>query len=280
MATAEISNDKTIKLTDDEFKRLIDYVYGKFGIDLSQKRQLIEARLYNTLRTNHLTSFSGYLEMLLGDKSGEQIHEFLNKITTNYSYFARENDHFDFLMKTALPYLEKRRKGEMRIWSAGCSSGQEPYNMAMAIDQHFGPKKRFWDTKILASDISVNVLTKASKGIYPMDSAKDLPAIWRSRYFQMTPDKQLQVCDEIRSEVIFKIFNLMDPFVFRKPFDIIFCRNVMIYFDVPTTNRLVQKFYDALSEGGFFFIGHSESIDKANTKFQQVGPAVYQKLTR
>ncbi len=268
-----------IKLSDAEFKKLTDFVYHKFGINLSQKRQLIEARLHSTLKSKNMSNFSDYISLLLNDTAGGELNDFLNKITTNYTYFARENDHFEFLQRQAMPYLVQRRKGELRIWSAACSSGQEPYNMAMAIDQFFGPKKRFWDTTILASDISVNVLRKAADGIYPADNINDLPATWRQLYFDNLPDRRVKVKDSIRKEVVFKIFNLMDAFPFKKKFDVIFCRNVMIYFDAPTKNRLINKFYDVLSEGGFLFIGHSESIDKSNTKFKTVGTAVYQKIT-
>ncbi len=268
-----------VKLSDAEFKKLVDFVYNKFGIELSQKRQLIEARLHSTLKQKNMTSFSEYISLLFNDPGGSELNDFLNKITTNYTYFARENDHFEFLQRQALPYLVQRRKGELRIWSAACSSGQEPYNMAMAIDQYFGPKKQLWDTRILASDISLNVLRKAAEGIYPADNINDLPATWRQLYFDNLPGKRVKVKDTIRKEVVFKIFNLMDTFPFKKKFDIIFCRNVMIYFDTPTKNRLISKFYDFLSEGGFLFIGHSENIDKSNTKFKPVGTAVYQKIT-
>ena len=153
------------KLTDKEFLELKTFVYDKYGIDLSRKRQLVEARLATTLRSKGLTNFGQYLKLLKEDKTGEEITTFLNRITTNYSYFAREADHFDFLAKTVLPQLAAQRPTrELRIWSAGCSTGQEPYTIAMVIDQFFGEKKRLWDTAILATDISTNVLNKAKTG--------------------------------------------------------------------------------------------------------------------
>lgn len=266
-----------IHLTDQEFKDLTGFVYQKFGIDLSKKRQLIEGRLSHTLRDKNMKNFSEYMQMLRKDTSGEEIHLFLNKITTNHSYFARENEHFQFLLDHVLPDLERRRHGDLRIWSAGCSAGQEAYNIAMTIDQYFGSRKGGWDTTILATDISTNVLTKAKQAIYPEDNVKGLPAAWRTKYFSKLPDGNYQVCDRIRKEVVFKIFNLMDSFVYKKPFDIIFCRNVMIYFDKPTTTRVVNKFFDAMSDGGYFFIGHSESLNKTDTKFSYLQPATYQK---
>lgn len=273
----DLSQERTIKITDQEFKDLVNFVYSRYGIDLSRKRQLIEGRLSHTLRAKGVNSFSQYMKILFNDASGEELHIFLNKITTNHSYFGRENEHFDFLMKVALPQLEKTRRGDLRIWSAGCSAGQEAYNIAMVMDQYFGPRKPQWDTTILATDISTNVLTKAKQGIYSADTIKGLPPQWKTKYFNKLPDGNYQVCEKIRKEVVFRIFNLMDPFVYKKPFDIIFCRNVMIYFDAETTNRTVEKFYDATSNGGYLFIGHSESVDKAKSRYTYLMPAIYQK---
>lgn len=274
----DLAQSGTINLTDQEFKELVGFVYQRYGIDLSRKRQLIEGRLSNTLKHRGMTSFSQYIKMLRSSADPQEINEFLNKITTNHSYFGRENEHFEFLMKVALPQLEKTRRGDLRIWSAGCSAGQEAYNIAMVMDQYFGPRKPQWDTTILATDISTDMLRKAQEGIYSAESIKNLPAIWRSRYFVRLPNGDYQVCEKIRKEVVFRIFNLMDPFVYKKQFDIIFCRNVMIYFDNETTNRMVEKFYDATAPGGYLFIGHSETVDKTRTKYTYVRPATYQKI--
>jgi len=267
----------SIKLSDKEFQELKTFVYTKYGIDLSRKRQLVEARLANTLKAKGVKSFEQYLKLIREDKTGEEITTFLNKITTNYSYFAREIDHFDFLAKTVLPQLSQRPTREIRIWSAGCSSGQEPYTIAMVIDQFFGAQKKFWDTTILATDISTNVLTKAQAGIYPARELENLPPMWKHKYFTKVGEDSYQVVPEIRKEVVFKIFNLMDPINFRKPFDVIFCRNVMIYFDKQTTNKLIERFYNATAEGGYLFIGHSETIDRTTSKYKFIQPAVYQK---
>jgi chemotaxis protein methyltransferase CheR len=150
----------------------------------------------------------------------------------------------------------------------------------MTIDQHFGSRKGMWDTRILATDISMNVLNKGREATYPEDNIKDLPPNWKSQYFNRLPDGSYQVGDAIRKEVIFRVFNLMDPFVYKKPFDIIFCRNVMIYFDQETRNKLVEKFYDATAEGGFLLIGHSEVLDKGATRYRFIRPSIYQKLQK
>ena len=273
-------NSPIVSITDAEFEKIVGFVYKTYGIDLRKKRQLIEGRLSQTLKTKGFASFEQYFNMLLNDKSGTEMNLFLNKITTNHSYFGRENEHFDFLQNVALPDLEKRRQRELRIWSAGCSAGQEAYNIAMTIDQYFGPRKSQWDTRILATDISTAVLEKAKKGAYAPDNLTDLPPIWRSKYFKMQPDGTYQISEQMRNEVIFKVFNLMDEIVYKKPFDIIFCRNVMIYFDAETTTKLVKRFYDATAEGGYLFIGHSESIDKERTGYTYVKPSTYQKITK
>ena len=267
-----------VRITDEEFKTLVDFVYNKYGINLSKKRQLIEGRLSHTLKERNLHSFNEYMRLLTHDSTGDEMVTFLNKITTNHSYFARETQHFEFLMDEVLPLLEKTRRGELRIWSAGCSAGQEAYNIAMTMDQYFGNRKNQWDTRILATDISMNVLEKGRNAIYPEDNIKDLPDVWKAKYFQRLPDGSFQVTDKIRREVIFRVFNLMDPFVYKKPFDIIFCRNVMIYFDQDTRNRLVDKFYDATAEGGVFFIGHSEVLDKERTGYRFIKPSIFQKV--
>ncbi|WP_458863334.1 CheR family methyltransferase [Acidaminobacterium chupaoyuni] len=273
----EQSSGTLIQITDREFRDLISFVYKMYGIDLTKKRGLIEGRLSNTLKAKNMTTFSEYMNFLFSDRSGEEMHTFLNKITTNYSYFARETDHFDFLMQTALPFLENRRSKDLRIWSAGCSSGQEPYNIAMAIDQYFGSRKAGWDTTILATDISTNVLSKAKEAIYPASNLEGLPPQWKKKYFSLLPNGDFQVLPSIKKEVVFRTFNLMDPFVYKKPFDIIFCRNVMIYFDAATTQKLIDKFYRATAPGGYLFIGHSESIDKRTSDYVCLKTAVYQK---
>lgn len=267
-----------IKITNEEFESLVSFVYKKYGINLSKKRQLVEGRLSHVIKERNLNSFKEYMQVLVNDASGDEMTTFLNRITTNHSYFARETEHFDFLIQQALPYLEKNRTKELRIWSAGCSAGQEAYNIAMTMDQYFGNRKKLWDTRILATDISMNVLNRGKSAIYPEDNIKDLPAQWKSKYLTRLPDGSYQVCEAIRKEVIFKIFNLMDPFVYKKPFDIIFCRNVMIYFDQDTRNTLVDKFYQATAPGGIFLIGHSEVLDKERTGYRSVKPSIYQKL--
>jgi chemotaxis protein methyltransferase CheR len=167
----------------------------------------------------------------------------------------------------------------MRIWSAGCSSGEEPYMIAMMLADHFGAAKGSWDSKILATDISERVLSLAAEGRYMSESLSTLPSHWRQRYFHTIDDEYEQINNDIRREIIFKKFNLMTksfPFT-KKKFHNIWCRNVMIYFDNPTKVELVNKFYELTAPGGYLFIGHSESLSRNETRYKYVEPAIYRK---
>jgi chemotaxis methyl-accepting protein methylase len=181
--------------------------------------------------------------------------------------------------ENVLPYLVHTVKNkDLRIWSAGCSSGEEPYTLAMIIDEFLGKDKVWWDTKILATDISSKVLEMAVDGSYSKDELENISPQWRLNYFKGIDDENLKVVDRIRNEVIFRRFNLMDEtFPFKKKFHVIFCRNVMIYFDLETKRKLINKFYNLLEYGGYLFIGHSEAIERGATNFRYVMPAVYRK---
>lgn len=267
-----------IRMTDQEFHTLTTYIKQHYGIDLTKKRVLIESRMAQELRSRGFSSFRQYMDVLFQDTTGQESITLLNKLTTNLSYFMRENDHFQYLANQVLPYLERIRKDHvLRIWSAGCSSGQEAYNIAMVIDEYFGSRKDQWDTRILATDLSMKVLTKAKQGIYTAEEMKDLPSRWKNKYAVALADGRFQISDKIRREVIFRPGNLMEPFQYKKPFDLIFCRNVMIYFDAPTKAELVNKFYNWTAPGGYLFIGHSESISGTNTRYTYIQPAIYQR---
>lgn len=268
-----------LSMTDKEFQTLTTFVHQKFGINLSQKRVLIEGRMSALLQKRGIDTFDDYMKILFADKSGAELTTLLNKLTTNHTYFNRETEHFKFLDSDVLPYFERlhARDHSLRIWSAGCSSGQEPYNISMALNEYFGSRRSSWDIRILATDISLNVLTKAQAAVYSAEIAKEVPPPWVSKYFAKLPSGEYQVKDQIRNSVDFRTLNLMDPFKFSKPFDLIFCRNVMIYFDAPTKDALVEKFYNWTAPGGYLFIGHSENVNKEKSKYHFVKPAIYQK---
>lgn len=251
-----------------------------YGINLKEeKRSLVMGRLQNELLQNNFCSFSEYLDYVMSDPSGDAAAAMINRITTNHTYFMRESDHFNYFRDTVLPHLKNTvESNDLRIWSAGCSTGEEPYTLAMIIDEFFGDEKSNWDTKILATDISSRVLEKARKGIYSNEAAAYLPKMWKIKYFNLFDKENMIISEKIKNEVIYRKFNLMDDnFPFRKKFHVIFCRNVMIYFDIKTKWDLANKFYNMMEYGGYLFIGHSESLNRDETRYKYILPAVYRK---
>ncbi|MCL2034620.1 MAG: protein-glutamate O-methyltransferase CheR [Oscillospiraceae bacterium] len=271
-----------IKITDQEFKSLVEFLKNKYGINLEQKRVLLEGRLTGYLEKSGFTNYTDYIKSVQLDKTGKEITNLLNKVTTNHTYFMREAEHFHLFKDHVLPELEQRVKDkDLRIWCAASSSGEEPYTLAMLLRDHFGGKTPKWDTKLLATDLSQKVLEQAKAGLYMEEAIKDVPASWKKKYFMKAPpnkngDPMVQVTQEIKNEVVYKIFNLMDPIVAKKPYQVVFCRNVMIYFDMPTKLALVNRIYDATCPGGYLFIGHTESLPKP-TRYNYIQPSVYQK---
>ena len=263
-------------ISDEDFRKLTNFIKSQYGITLQQKRQLVTSRLSSMLSEQGYTSFSEFVDQLLKEKDPQKMEQVLNRLTTNYTFFMRETDHFDFFSKVILPELVRKyqRKKSLAIWSAGCSSGEEPYNLSMYIKDYLGTQAAQWDTRILATDISQKALAAAKKGIYEVPDT--VPESWRRKYFQRTEGNRYAVSPEIRSNVIFQTFNLMDPIKFRTKFDVIFCRNVMIYFDQPTKDALVRRFYDATVPGGYLMISHSENLSK-DAPYITVAPSTFQK---
>lgn len=266
-----------IKITDQEFTIMVDYLKSNYGINLANKKVLLEGRLNNYIVQKGFKSYTDYISAFKKDKSGHELSVLLNKVTTNHTFFMREAEHFSFLANTALPRIEQSCSvPDLRIWCAASSTGQEAYTIAMILEDYFGAKIPKWDKVLLASDISTDVLDTATKGIYPTEDILNIPEVWKKKYFVNISPHEVQICDKIKSQVIFKQFNLMDPISFKKPFHVIFCRNVMIYFDKPTKIDLINRFYNAIAPGGYLLLGQTESIpDKS--KFNYVMPSVYQK---
>ncbi|MGI6280345.1 MAG: CheR family methyltransferase [Acutalibacteraceae bacterium] len=266
-----------IRLTDKEFNDIVTYIKSNYGINLTKKRQLIESRMQAVLVSKGFTNFTDYFNLVKQNKSDE-VTLMLNKLTTNHTYFYREPAHFEFMRKVFLPMQEKTNTRKvLRIWSAGCSSGEEAYTTIMTMMEYFGIKKASWDFRILATDISLKAMEAAKNGVYGEESLKELPKTWKMKYFNKQGDEYYELKDEVRNQVIFKRLNLMDPFPYQQPFDLIFCRNVMIYFDQPTKNALINKFYNALKSGGYLFIGHSETVQRDTSPFIYVEPSIYRK---
>lgn len=267
-----------LTITDADFQRLVQFMQKNYGIDLSKKKQLITSRLSQSLKTRGYRDFKSFLEHLFTTKDPQDLELVLNKLTTNYTYFLREKDHFTFFQNTVLLELAQRHQRDkvLAIWSAGCSSGEEPYTLSIYLKEYFGAQASQWDTRILATDISQQAMAKAKAGVYQPPA--DMPNEWLHRYFVHDPKggTQYTVAPVIRNNVIFRTFNLMDPIRFRLKFDVIFCRNVMIYFDQSTRDALVRRFYDAMTPNGYLFISHSESLGQTPL-FRMVAPAVYRK---
>ncbi|MDR1067529.1 MAG: protein-glutamate O-methyltransferase CheR [Clostridiales bacterium] len=264
--------------TDSEFTLIQDYIKNNFGISLKDdKKSLIYSRLHKTVESEGLDTFGEYLEFIKKDGAG--MSRLIDKIVTNHTYFMRETDHFTFFERTILPYIEREYavSRDLRLWCAGCSSGEEAYTLQMITQDYFDGK--IWDTRILATDISAAALDKAAAGAYSKSSVKKLPAKWINRYLsEDVGGDSYSVKDNVKRNMIFRRFNLMDnAFSFKKPFQVIFCRNVMIYFDAKTREELIEKFYKATDNGGYLVLGHSEQMSAAHSKFSRVARAIYRK---
>ncbi len=270
-----------ITISKKEFTQLTAFIKENYGIHLkAEKEALVIGRLQNVLIQNGFHNFSEYYDYLIADKTGMAVSTLLDKITTNHTYFMREADHFIYFKDVVLPFLEKNVVNrDLRIWCAGCSSGEEPYSLAMIMDEYFENSKQFWDKKILATDISSKVLEEAKKGIYKNKDLESLPERWKINYFNKLDMANSSIREKIKGEVIFRKFNLMEAvFPFKKKFHVIFCRNVMIYFDSKTRDKLVQQYSNLLEPGGYLFIGHSEALNRETTSLKYIMPSVYRKV--
>ena len=281
--TGPIKVQGIMSISNSEFGMIRDLVYDRFGIHLTeQKKSLVVSRLQKLLRATGFDNFKEYYKYLLTDTTNKGLDQLINRITTNYSYFNREKGHFDFFTQNALPEitadLKNRNSNELRLWSAGCSTGEEPYMLIMLMKEYFGPNYGLWDAGILATDISDRVLGIAKAGVYDLDRAMKVPPALRNKYFTKTNNGSVVVRDDLKREVTYRRFNLMNTIPFKKPFHMIFCRNVMIYFDKPTTDALVKRFHSILEPGGYLFIGHSETLGREQSLFKYIMPACYQRI--
>lgn len=270
-----------IPITNKEFMLLSGYIKSYSGIHLKEeKKTLLVSRLSNMLTDMGMASFTDYYQRLKEDKSGMELSRLIDKITTNHTYFMREAEHFVYLKDVVLPYLKSHIKNrDLRLWCAASSSGQEPYTLAFILDEFFGKEPLHWEKKLLATDLSLNVLEEAKAGIYSAESIKTLSKIWTLNYFEKQNNGRYMVKEKMKKEVIYRRFNLLEArYPFKKKFHVIFCRNVMIYFDQETKQQVINQMYDQLEYGGYLFIGHSESIDRTKSNFKYIQPAVYRKM--
>ena len=271
-----------VQISPQEFEFVRTVIEKNAGIILSSnKMQLVQGRLVRRARELGLNSIGEYCETIRNG-GPEELVGLINAITTNVTSFFRENHHFDALMSVMLPEAMGRneRTRRMRIWSAGCSSGEEPYSIAMASAEVLA-NPRGWDFKILATDIDSEILHVAETGRYVSDRMAGISEERRRRWFihdQSDGEGDLQVTPELKNLITFRTLNLMNNWPMRGPFDGIFCRNVMIYFDQPTRDRLLMRYAGLLADGGYLCLGHSESIHAQHSHFKLVGRTIYRKV--
>ncbi len=261
------------------FERFREIIYEKSGISLNEKKvALVSSRIAKRMRTLGMDEHREYLEHVLADSSGEEVIQLLDVISTNVTHFFREAEHFQLL---AEEFKESLRKGQrrFRFWSAGCSSGEEPYTIAMTLSETANGNRP--DMKILATDISTRILGKSVGGVYEKKKIEHVPGMMRDKYFEKEghgEDAKFKVKATLKNHVVFKRLNLsVVPFPMHGPMDAIFCRNVMIYFDNEVRRRLLEEFYRLLKVGGHLYVGHAESLTGMLSGFHSLRPSVYVK---
>ena len=263
--------------SDADFRCLVDLAYQFAGIALSDsKRNLVYSRLSRRLRVLGMTSFAEYRAYLEATESERE--NFINAISTNLTKFFRESHHFDhFREQIAIPF-SRNRAGRLRVWSAGCSSGEEPHTIAMVLKREIRDVEK-QDVRILATDIDTEMVSRGTRGEYSENSLDEVPRAYQE-YFEQAPGKTgtLAVNRGVRSLIAFKRLNLMETWPFKGPFDAIFCRNVMIYFDAPTKSQLIERFTEKIKPGGFLYIGHSESLNGVHPGISLVGRTIYRRV--
>jgi chemotaxis protein methyltransferase CheR len=267
----------TAELTQAEFTAIRDLLYGICGINLQPgKEDLVRSRLAKRVQALGLESYAEYLEYVRAEPTGAELASMVDSLTTNKTSFFREPQHFDYLRTAVLPGL-LARGGALRLWSAGCSSGEEAYTLGIVLHEAV-PDLARRDVRILATDISARMLARARAAEYDAARLADVPRPLLGRYFQRDRGGGgggIRVAEKVRGLVRFAQLNLMDPWPMRGPFHVIFCRNVMIYFDAATQEQLVRRFHDSLAPGGHLFVGHAESLTALDHPLRYVRPAVY-----
>ncbi len=279
-----VEPDLEATFTDRDFDFFSALVYEKSGIVLGRhKKNMMYTRLVRRVRELNLPSFPAYCAYVQGATGEGEIGALINAMTTNLTRFFREDHHFDFLASSIVPaaVAEAGQRGtkRLRVWSAGCSSGEEPYSIAITLHKAL-PAIRQWDARILATDLDTSMVARATAGIYPKEAVDELPASLRSGHFEAVNDQpdKMQAVEALRRLITFKPLNLLQAWPITGPFDAIFCRNVMIYFDGPTKARLIERFTELLKPGGWLLIGHSETLLDHQAHLKLVGRTIYRRV--
>ena len=268
------------RMSNRQFDFFRDLAKSQAGITLPDyKRNMVYRRVSKRLIALDLKDFGSYEELLSAPEGEAEIEFFVNALTTNKTEFFRENHHFEHLASVVLPSLVKRQETsrKLRLWSAGCSSGQEPYSIAMTLAESM-PDLARWDAKILATDIDTDIIARGRKGSYPAAEIHEIPPQLRQKYIDMQQGDGGRMSYALRSLITFNQLNLHGPWPMTGKFDVIFCRNVIIYFDKPSQCRLFDRFANLLSDGGYLYIGHSESLYKVTERFRSIGQSIYQRI--
>lgn len=261
------------ELSAGDFEQIRAIAREKFGLDLrSGKERLVSARLSRHVRQGGFRSFQEYVRHVSADKTGESLIQLINSLSTNHTHFLREKRHFDFLTRAILPTASMK---DFSVWSAACSSGEEPYSIAMTVLDSGVRLRNFW---MLATDVSTTILAAARSGEYAGERLSVLPPTWISRFFTKSAnDSMWKVRPEVKNVITYQRLNLIDAFDPGRQFDLIFCRNVMIYFGQDTQSAVVRRLATYLKPGGYLFVGHSESLSAVSHPLEYVEPAIYRR---
>lgn len=269
----------TQRLEEKDFNRLIEFIYTNYGINITaSKKVMLEGRLYKRLRENGLTTFKQYLDFLFSDEGKrKELHHMIDTVTTNKTDFFRENYHFEFITDTYLPKVPTNQT--LKFWSAGCSTGEEPYTIAMVMEEYNRLAGRIINYSILATDLSTRVLKQTKEAVYAEGRIEGIPLELKKRYFLKSKDRQyptVRLVNTIRSKIKVAQVNFKAPeYPVNELFDVVFCRNVLIYFDKETQKNVLLKLCNKLKKGGLLFIGHSESITNYDLPVTQIKPTVF-----
>lgn len=273
----QLKEQRDFAFTEQDFRFLAGLASEKTGIVLTeQKRDMVYGRLTRRLRALRLRSFAEYCALLQSDASGEELPHLVNAITTNLTGFFREAHHFDHLREQAASWRGQEKR-KLRLWSAACSSGMEPYSMAMTLRQSIPDIDR-WDAKILATDIDSNMLAVGKAGQYNLSDVERVPAACKSAFVQPLSAERVSMGDDIRRLVAFRQLNLLEEWPMRGKFDVVFCRNVVIYFDKPTKEVLFDRIADQMEPNGWLYIGHSENLHGVSDRFELIGRTIYRRV--
>ena len=261
-----------ITISDEEFQKFREFFYRKTGIRFEdEKRYFVDKRLVERIQATGHTNFRSYFTFMRFQASGEELQALINAMTVNETYFFREEYQFKCLVNSMLPEIVKTKRpgSTIRIWSIPSSSGEEPYSIALYLTEYW-PDLEHWDVELISSDIDTQILKKAREGRYSARSVQYLPSKLLQKHFRRLPDGDYQISDDFRQAVEFTRVNLNDPADTRpyRGFDVIFCRNLLIYFDDLSRRQAAEVFFDALNPGGFICLGHSESMSRITSVFK------------